>query len=723
VIKPLVVNTWQEPTTLTRGSLLMANDYYFFTDINQQASNASDYIKVQTSGSYGPIVPSTPLTNEYRVTSLHSASYNPTAYAACDGIVCVQRIPATIPSASPPQVNVILKPLVQPALNFAPIKYVIYKGILESSLISGTDVAAEANNQLTEFVWHEQAKKNKSAGTTASAPAEALGVGLTAASPPIPNDTINDPFHAEQPIDNLFYRSGVSFQLPTVKGGWSIGQFDKTAFGIEVLMEGLNFNHPLSLARQLEYKISRAALTGSESDAEKFDHWHAKEQVLGFMDPCAFYGSFFRAGIQAKLSGKVPFVKKSGNGLYQDVLFPFANKNTAYLDIRNEHNFYFNYFGNYNDIIRVGNPLSSVDYYESGWPILKLTSSNLQANNTTNARNVFQLRLEEGDNPKPLIYVSQGYRELRTKGDKFPEELTSAERFFDAFLPFGTGHTTPKNASGPNSLTFVVPNVTGLGATTPVSCYIRLKYLKQEQGTTSEPRVIQSANYLDNLIWPVDLNIRFAGTPRIKSFVFEEEVYVNAQDEAGLLFDCIANVGIAQDDDNTSFFLVPTNIRTRAEAASTLVTLTGETSDSPDHYPNFVAFKYPLEKVVKSTLTLPAVVPVARFVSEGNFLEKEWFDVPDFDKFFLIMVANNTYAKWKTRIAAPGGFDGHFRTYLGIKNIKTQTDTVGVEYTSFELVLRGYAFDASGKNYEVREIGTDPVNNTNNLTVYANAGD
>ena len=697
---------------------MAANDYYFFTDINQQASGASDYINEQTLGAYGPIVPATAGMDEYRVTSLHTASYNPTAYAVCEGIVCVQRIPGT----TPPLVNVILKPLVQPALNFAPIKYIIYKGILESSLIDGPEAALAGNNRLTQFVWDEQAKKNKSAGTAAKPPAEALGVGLIAATPAIPNDPINDPFHDDQPIDNLFYRTGVSFQLPTVNGGWSIGQFDKVEFGIEVLIEGLNFNHSLSLARQLEYKISREALTGNESDAQKFDHWHAKEQVLGFMDPCAFYGSFFRAGLQAKPSGNVPFAPKAGNALYQDVLFAFANKNTAYLDIRNEHNFYFNYFGNYNDIIQVGNPLSLVDYYDSGWPILTLTSSNFPANNTK-ARNAFQLRLEEGDNPKPLIYVSQGYRELHTKGDGFPEELTSAERFFDAFLPFGTGHTTPKSASGPNSLTFVVPNVTGLGATTLASCYIRLKYLKQEQGTTTEPKVIQSANYLDNLIWPLDLHIPFAGTPRIKSFIFEEEVYVNAQDETGLLFDCIANVGIAQDDDNTSFFLVPTNIRTRAEAASTLVTLTGETSDSPDHYPNFVAFKYPLEKVVKSTLTLPTVVPVARFVSEGNFLEKEWFDVPDFDKFFLILVANNTYAKWKTRIAATGGFDGHFRTYLGIKNINTQTDTGGVEYTSFELVLRGYAFDASGKNYEVREIGTDPVNSTNNLTVYANAGD
>jgi hypothetical protein len=124
----------------------MANDYYFFTDINQQASNASDYINVQTSGTYGPITPATAGNDEYRVTSLHTASFNPTAYAACEGIVCVQRIPGT----TPPLVNVIPKPLVQPALNFAPVKCFIYKSVLESSLINGAETAAAGNNYLTK---------------------------------------------------------------------------------------------------------------------------------------------------------------------------------------------------------------------------------------------------------------------------------------------------------------------------------------------------------------------------------------------------------------------------------------------------------------------------------------------------------------------------------------------------------------------------------------------
>jgi hypothetical protein len=689
---------------------MAANNYYFFTDTN--------LLVAQTTGAYGPIAKAA-LTDpdDYRVTSLHTASSNPTAYAACDAIVCVQRGPNTA------LVNIILKPLVQPALNFAPVRYIIYKGILASSLIdgNGTDVAASANNDLTKAIWDVQAKKNASASTpNATPPLEALGVGLTAASPTIPND----PFVDAQPIDNLFYRTGVSFQLPVVKGGWAIGQFDQTGFGMEVLMDGLAFHHPLSLARQVESTISVPALATGATDAQIFDHWNAKEQILGFMDPCAFYGSFFRAGLQAKTSSNTPFATKSGNPLYQDVLFKFANRNTAYLDIRNEHNFSLNYFKNYGTTtnattdIKIGN--TAVDYYVSKWPLLTLTASNFQNNNTTKARNSFAIQLPVGDNPKPLVYVSQGYRDINTKGTGFPAELKSAERFFADFktAPVG-GYTVTKSTSGTSSLIFAVPNVTGQTATIPVSCYTRLKYLKQQQGTAAVSTAIQSENYLSNLFYPLDLGILLDGIANIKTAVYDEEIYVNAQDETGLAFDFIGKIGIARDTCNTSFFLIPTNFRTQAEQASALVTLTGETSDYTGSYPNLIALKYPLERVRRSDLVFSPTnkVPVAAFVSDGTPAEQAKFKTPDFNKFFIITVANGAFDTWKNKVAAAQA--AGFRAYLGVKNLQTPTDGVEVQYTSFELVLRVFVLDATNGKYNIQDIATDPASATANITIYA----
>ncbi|HEV7681134.1 MAG TPA: hypothetical protein VGO68_03355 [Pyrinomonadaceae bacterium] len=686
----------------------MANDYFFFTDINQQASNATDYIKVQTpGGAYGPIPPA-PVghtTDEYRVTSLHTASYNPTAYSACDGIVCVQRIPATITGTGPPLVNVILKPLVQPALNFAPVKYIIYKGILADSLIApnGTDVAATGNNRLTKFLWDEQATRNASA----SAPANALGINLTGTN-----------LADTDPIDNLFFRFGVAFQLPPVEGGWSIGQFNKDEFGIEVLMEGLAFSHTLKLARQLENRISVQTLPTGANDALTFDHWHAKEQILGFMDPCAFYGSFFPIGVQARISTTPQFVSKPQKLLFQDVLFLFDNRNKAYLDIRNEHNFSFNYFKNYGPSIKLGN--TAVDYYGSKWPIMTVTAANFP-NNTTKARNTFQIQMPQGDNDKPLVYISQGYRDINSKGNGFPPELKGAERFYDKFNTAVGGYTaTPNNVRnmGLTSMSFVVPNVTGAGftSTTPVSCYIRLKYLKQQPGTPAVSTAIEPANYLDNLIYPLDLRILFAGVADIKTAVYDEETYVNAQTVPGLKFDFIGKVGIARDSNNTTMYLVPSIVRKNPARTSALVQLPAETSDGPDSYLTLIASRYPTERVRQGDLQITATdtIPIAELVSDDA---AGGFSVPDFSKLILIVVSNNTFDYWRNN--ASQGLDNRFRIYLGVKNLQTLTDLNGVAYMSFQLVLRGYKHDPATLSYKVTEVSTDPGSPGNDVKVYA----
>lgn len=85
--------------------------FYFFTDANSQAANPVDYIHARSAGAYGPVSPGSGTTDDYRVTNLHTATFNPTAYATCNAILCVQRVDSL-------RVNIVLKPLVQPALNF-----------------------------------------------------------------------------------------------------------------------------------------------------------------------------------------------------------------------------------------------------------------------------------------------------------------------------------------------------------------------------------------------------------------------------------------------------------------------------------------------------------------------------------------------------------------------------------------------------------------------------
>ena len=706
----------------------MAPDFYFFTDTNL-ISTSTLRSADPGSGAFGP-AGTVAGKDQYRVSSIHKATANPTAYAVCEGIVFAQRIP-TSSTTTPKLLNLILKPLVQPGPNFAPVKYFIYKGILEDSLISGSQMAPRTTNDLTSAVWEAQDTKNVLANppTPGAAPsAKSLNVGLIAGV---------SGFADTDPIDNLFHPIAAPLSgFLAVKGGWSIGQFDMKAFGMDVLMEGLGFDHSLSLARALENLISVESVDIDIDPPKKtFEHWHAKEQVLRFMDACAFYGSFFRSGILAKTSSG-SFVKESGNALYHNVLSAFANKNVAYLDIRNEHNFSLNYFTNYGDDIEFSGDPGNVaparlNYYASNWPILTLDAAHVSfpTSNTTKARNAFQIQLPVGDNPQPLLYVSQGYRDIHRRRRGFPEELKGVERFFDAFEPSVGVFTATRSGSGHRSMTFVVPNVTGQAVTTPVSCYIRLKYLKRQQGVTAFPTVIQSDSYLDNLFYPFDLRILFKAQFKIKSFVYDEEIYVNALGTPGLGFDGIAKVGIARDDKHTSFFLTPTLMRTMKGKATALVTLAGEFSRVAAHYPNFVALKYPLERVVASKPMLsapghtPVATPVAKFVSDGDAVAQAKFNVPDFDKFFMIVIANATYDDWQSRVMAAGArIDPRFRVYLGVKTLPAVTDSLGVQYNSFELILRGFGYDASAGNYTVQEMNTDPVSSADNVKVYTHAG-
>ena len=688
----------------------MAAKFYFFTEPDLLSPSQP------SAAAFGPTAVGG---DEYRTTSKHTASTAvPKAYAICDGIVCVQR------SDLPGLVNLVLRPLVQPPLNFSPVKCFIYKGIREGSLIDGTKVAPAVNNDLTASLWETQAKKNQATGTTADAPAAALGVDMAAVAPPgsPPGAPV---FPDGDPIERLFHQAGGDFQLPVVKGGWCIGELEPGGFGLEVLMEGLSFKHTLALARTHDHVITVPALAGGETAAQVFDHWHEKEQVLGFMDPCAFYGSFFRAGVQARRSTDGSFSRKAGNDLYHDVLYSFANRNTAYLDIRNEHNGSLDYFGNYGRDIQVdfdpANPGPVlVPYYGGGWPILTLAAADFPASNTNGARNPFRIQLPVGDNAAPLLYVSQGYRDIGSKGNGFPEELSSADRFFDGFTAPGPVFTTTGTTSALSSMTFVVPNVTGQGATTPVSCYLRLRYLKQQAAPTASAAstAVRADNYLDNLIYPFDLGVPLASTTGIVASVYEEEVYVDAQAVAGVNCDFIGRVGVARDAADTTFFVVPTSIRKQAGRASAVVSLVGEATDAAGSYAELVASKYSQQQVQPSFLTVAgSSVPVAKFASAAAPEAKQAFAEPDFDKLVLFSVQNSACDAWSS--TATPALDDRFRTYLGVKNLQTPADDAGTEYTSFELSLRGYAPDAVTGGYAVQEVSTGVVVPASDATVYA----
>lgn len=84
----------------------------------------------QSNNGYGPL--SSDPNIKYRLQNLHSATSSPAAFAITQGEILVQEV-----SSDPSLVNVVLRPHKQPDLDLPKIEYIIYKGILKSSLVNG----------------------------------------------------------------------------------------------------------------------------------------------------------------------------------------------------------------------------------------------------------------------------------------------------------------------------------------------------------------------------------------------------------------------------------------------------------------------------------------------------------------------------------------------------------------------------------------------------------
>ena len=298
----------------------MAN-FCFFTD-HTLLNNQLDKV-------FGPT--STNPDTEYRIQNLHTGMSDLPAFAVTSGEILVQEV-----STDPALVNIVLKPNNQPDFNFPRIEYIIYKGILKSSLIVGDEVAEELTNDLTESIWLAQNKRNeKIEAATGSNPGETpsancLGINFTNAA--LSPYTADD----DSPLHIAFFNEDSDFQLPSVRKGWEIGQFDSTSFGILIAFESISTPHSFGLARELDSIISVSPLGGVPTQVETFEHNHDKERVLSYLDDAAFFGAFFLDKIDVKIADE--FEEKGGDDVYDLLISKYLNKNAVYISIYNEYN-------------------------------------------------------------------------------------------------------------------------------------------------------------------------------------------------------------------------------------------------------------------------------------------------------------------------------------------------------------------------------------------------
>jgi pyrrolidone-carboxylate peptidase len=474
-------------------------DSFVFTDFAS--------LTAQTAGqSFGP-----QSSGSFRITSVFRAATAPKAYAVAPGVVMVQPVDAQ-------KVNLVLRPLRQPGLR------------LDHFLDPANNALVRAQAGAPDFVsrlWPVHIGQNP-VGT----PFSSVALGF---------DPANQP--AIERIDRFFFAAGSSTQYALAKAGEWLGDFlhsGSNEFGFEILLEEGTAQPTFQNIRQESYSVDVSALPET-SDAERFTKRLAREEILNYLDPAAFYAMHFDGLVRRPGGGSF-----TDQALVSNVVDKFANRRKVYLDIRNENGSSYNFYGNYKGTtpadlarnIRLGtseSALAAATYGSQEWPLHILSPAPLA---TTALKNPLVLELRVNDNLKPVLYVERGEIVTDTVNQRFVDET--------GLLP---GAASPPFT---RPLTFQSPN-TGSGTKASIAWLFKLHYGRQiEPATVFPPEVPPTTKTLDNLFGPLDLEPLWSGGQTVRWIAAQDRKFVDGQAqgfgqmmERGVAFEGMAAAGRA----------------------------------------------------------------------------------------------------------------------------------------------------------------------------------
>jgi hypothetical protein len=360
--------------------------------------------------------PSTPSTTKYNVTSLFELPNDGYAKAvACEnGMMIVQQSAAHIDL-----VNVILRPW-----SSGKAGYYIYRNIRKASLIdtsnsNGVNIApkSSSNSEFISLLYGENPNQNSLTSNLIGFDNNALDGGIN----------VEEVFDGSKPL-----------ALPRIvnEGEW-FGDFTKSGdvpvavkIGFEVILEPDKIKIDLAFVRGAKTVIDIDDLPDTPVPT-LFEVRAKREEILAFVDPAAFFGSFTSTGsgiayskYVTENSGKITKTTPRARGvdIYTILLPAFITKNRVYLDVRNEKGYSYNFYQNYKDTnnlnIKIGhsnvNPVAQA-YKTSEWPIIFIDDAQTQSAVTTpptipvgltspaNWNNI-RINLRIDDNTRPLLF-------------------------------------------------------------------------------------------------------------------------------------------------------------------------------------------------------------------------------------------------------------------------------------------------------------------------------
>lgn len=636
--------------------------YFFFTEPDKLQE-----IQHQDNA-YGPISE-----NEYRLVNLYSATTSPKAFAVSGGNLLVQEN-----SANADLVNIVLKPTEQPDLDLPKISYIIYKNILKSSIIDSQGIIADrSQNTLTKKIWESFDLQTAAFGDNPDVdlpdnplPEDVLGYNYSSTG------TGEDLALDSDSLDLAFYNNVNT--LFFITAGDYLGDFQADKFGFLITTEKIGSNLSFKAAREAETKLSFTALSLDATDADKFKRKHDKEDILSYLDSCAFFGSFYAKGLNVDNGSGSDVL--TGQDLFDQITSKHYNKDKVYIDIRNEYYDSLNYYDDLGDNLywSLDNTenLVQVNYYRDNWPVLTLNNSEVDSANTD--KNI-KLSFIKNEGTTPLIYFKRAYNEdvgigdLPQGKDKFVELADETDENGFAILP--------SDILLPSLNNEIIAN------------YFQLKYFSKITDDPDETALISKRAYPDNLFPIFDMSIPFnqASTGSYFKLYYDssyiDKTLVNTADFS-------VNIGIAKDPELTTLIAFPFTYNNNVQRnADNIIPIGGMEEPAGSLFLNSLIQKANSVKLVKGSFLIDGVSrDYLKFEpNDDNTTTNQIGQNYTFDDVAIITLTDSEFAAIKA--IKETEFPDNYKVYLGLDNIVAGTDDLGVSYTMFKYVLKGIKED------------------------------
>ncbi|XXF74945.1 hypothetical protein P2318_17890 [Myxococcaceae bacterium GXIMD 01537] len=590
--------------------------HFFFTD--------PGVLAVQTEPqAFGPIKGQE--ATRFRVTSLHAATADASAHAVCDGHVLIQ------PQAGDANfVNIVLLPLSTPPFNAQRVRAFIYRSVRADSLFtgSGATLALKAKPSETQSLlalyWGEHEKARAAKPTLPAAPPPSV-TGMLLAT--------------EAELRRALFTNGAfgDVQAPKVSAGMKLGQFNKDAFGFEVLVEQPGSEPTLTEIRAADTTLSAEEFSATPAPGAWLGNLLKRESVLRYMDPCAFFGGFYQLDDKRKaqrLKNPKGGAAWDKAGLVAGPLSRFFNRNTTWLDLRGEAGLSFDYFRNYGGFtpaapasdykveIQLGlNPnqasaLVTRAYQGRGnpWPLLALRPTDFTQPLAKAAWSVpLTLKFPLGDNPKPVSVLVMGVLARSFgKGAQYPTSPSPAEQLSSYTFAQGAAFTT-------EALSLALPNSALAATVAPISTWVRVDYhvgaLDAAAPRGLRPRM---SHPLEGLFAPAALGAHLPEGTDTRYAVLANQALYRGQEELG--YALLSRVGTASDSANHTFFAYGAQpVAPKAPASFKAGDKLTGGKGTQSSFPSLVEGLYPAKKFRRSELLVSnSPVPYLEFSDKAD---------------------------------------------------------------------------------------------------------